>query len=147
MSTTILKEAGNSFYHNFPIAWDFWLTEFLLYTTNNLFLTVYDTSYIYLFYQQIFNDCLYNSSDSNNILVKICIRYPTLMCGESICHPVMSDLLWPSRILCPWNSPCKNTGVGYHTLLQGIFPTQESNPGVHTAGGFFTIWATRKLPL
>ena len=58
MSTTILKEAGNSFYYNFPIAWDFWLTEFLLYTTNNLFLTVYDTSYIYLFYQQIFNDCL-----------------------------------------------------------------------------------------
>ena len=26
--------------------------------------------------------------------------------------------------LCPWNSPGKNTGVGCHTLLQGIFPTQ-----------------------
>ena len=29
----------------------------------------------------------------------------------------------PSRPLCPWNSPDKNTGVGCHALLQGIFPT------------------------
>ena len=28
------------------------------------------------------------------------------------------------------NSPGKTTGVGHHTLLQGIFPTQESNPGL-----------------
>ena len=28
------------------------------------------------------------------------------------------------------DSPGKNTGVGYHTLLQGIFPTQGSNPGL-----------------
>ena len=28
------------------------------------------------------------------------------------------------------NSPGKNTGVGYHALLQGIFPTQGSNPGL-----------------
>ena len=31
-------------------------------------------------------------------------------------------------IICPWNSPGKNTGVGCHSLLQGIFPTQGSNP-------------------
>ena len=30
--------------------------------------------------------------------------------------------------VCPWNSPGKNTGVGCHSLLQGIFPTQGSNP-------------------
>ena len=35
-----------------------------------------------------------------------------------------------TRFLCPWASPGKNTGVGYHFLLQGIFPTQGSNPGV-----------------
>ena len=29
--------------------------------------------------------------------------------------------------LCPWNYPGKNTGVGCHPLLQGIFPTQGSN--------------------
>ena len=33
-----------------------------------------------------------------------------------------------SRHLCPQNFPGKNTGVGFHFLLQGIFPTQESNP-------------------
>ena len=34
------------------------------------------------------------------------------------------------RLLCPWNSPGKNIGVGCHALLQGIFLTQESNPSV-----------------
>ena len=34
----------------------------------------------------------------------------------------------PSDSSCPWDSPDKNTGVGYHALLQGIFPNQESNP-------------------
>ena len=29
--------------------------------------------------------------------------------------------------LCPWDSPSKNTGVGCHALLQGIFPSQGSN--------------------
>ena len=31
-------------------------------------------------------------------------------------------------LLCPWDSPGKNTGVGCHLLLQGIFPTLGSNP-------------------
>ena len=35
--------------------------------------------------------------------------------------------LQPSRLLCPWDSPGKNTGVGGHFLLQGIFLTQGSN--------------------
>ena len=30
-------------------------------------------------------------------------------------------------LLCPWDSPGKNTGVGCHFLLQGIFLTQGSN--------------------
>ena len=34
------------------------------------------------------------------------------------------------RLLCPWDSPGKNTGVGCHFLLQGIFSTQGSNPGL-----------------
>ena len=57
----------------------------------------------------------------------------------------MSDSLWPhelqlGRLLCPWDSPGKNTGVGCHALLQGIFPTQVSC----IAGRLFTIWATRE---
>ena len=43
-------------------------------------------------------------------------------------HSVVSDSLrpfglQPARLLCPWDSPGKNTGVGCHFLLQGIFPT------------------------
>ena len=34
------------------------------------------------------------------------------------------------RLLCPWDSPSKTTGVGCHFLLLGIFPTQGSNPGL-----------------
>ena len=49
------------------------------------------------------------------------------------CLSVVSDSLrphglQPTRLLIPWDSPGKNTGVGCHALLQGIFPTQESNP-------------------
>ena len=45
---------------------------------------------------------------------------------------VMSDSLWPyglypTRFLYPLVSPGKNNGVGWQALLQGIFPTQESN--------------------
>ena len=38
--------------------------------------------------------------------------------------------LWtvPTRLLYPWDSPGKNTGMGCHALLQGIFLTQGLNP-------------------
>ena len=38
--------------------------------------------------------------------------------------------LWPFRLLCPWDSPGKSTGVGCHALLQGIFLTRGWNPGL-----------------
>ena len=38
--------------------------------------------------------------------------------------------LWPTRLLCPWNYPGKNPGVGNHYLLQGIFLTQGSKLGL-----------------
>ena len=45
-----------------------------------------------------------------------------------LCDPMNYRL--PSRLLCPWNSPGKDTGVGCHSLLQGIFPTWGLNPGL-----------------
>ena len=50
-------------------------------------------------------------------------------------HSTVSDSLQlhepqPTRLLCPWNSPGKNTGVGCHALLRGIFPTQALKPGL-----------------
>ena len=43
---------------------------------------------------------------------------------------VLSDSLWPHGLYSPWNSPGQNTGVGSLSLLQGIFSTQGSNPGL-----------------
>ena len=43
---------------------------------------------------------------------------------------VVSDSLWPHGLYIPWNSLGQNTGVGSLSLLQGIFPTQESNGGL-----------------
>ena len=69
----------------------------------------------------------------------------TLRGKKNICHDLTTAMksLWsfvkvkvvvtqlcsllPAR-LCPWDSPGKITGVGCHSLLQGIFPTQGSNP-------------------
>ena len=49
---------------------------------------------------------------------------------ESESRSVLSNSLWPHGLYSPWNSPGQNTGVGSLSLLQGIFPTQGSNPGL-----------------
>ena len=50
--------------------------------------------------------------------------------SESESRSVVSDSLRPHGLYSPWNSPGRNTGVGSLSLLQGIFPTQGSNPGL-----------------
>ena len=60
---------------------------------------------------------------------------------------VVSDSLWPhglqpTRLLCPWNSPSRNTGVGCHFLLQRIFPTQ----GLNLCLLHFLHWQVDSLP-
>ena len=47
---------------------------------------------------------------------------------ESKSHSVTSEE--PARLLSLWNSSGQNTGVGSHSLLQGICPTQGLNPGL-----------------
>ena len=54
---------------------------------------------------------------------------------KSVSYSVVLDSLrpnglWPAKLLCLWISPGKNIGMGCHFLLQGIFPTQGSNPGL-----------------
>ena len=68
--------------------------------------------------------------------VQLCVRACMCVC---VCvracvraHSVVSDSLQPHgvqpvRLLCPWDSPGKSTGVGCHFLLQGIFLTQGWN--------------------
>ena len=43
-------------------------------------------------------------------------------------NTLRSHALKPIRLLCPWDSPGENTGVGCHALLQGLFLTQGSKP-------------------
>ena len=50
--------------------------------------------------------------------------------SESESWAVVFDSLWPCGLYSQWNSPGQNTGVGSLSLLQGIFPTQGSNPGL-----------------
>ena len=53
--------------------------------------------------------------------VKVTQSCPTL------CNPMDCS---PARLLCPWDSPGKNTGVGCRSLLKGIFQTQGSKRGL-----------------
>ena len=46
----------------------------------------------------------------------------------------ISNSLWPHGLHSPWNSPGQNTAVGSLSLLQEIFSTQESNPGLLPCG-------------
>ena len=65
-------------------------------------------------------------------------RHPTIQSSwhilltiiESESHSVVSVSLWPCGLYSPWKSPSQNTGLGSLSLLQGIFPTQESNSGL-----------------
>ena len=61
--------------------------------------------------------------------------------------------LYPARLLCPWNSPGRSTKVGNHSLLQGIFPTWGSNPGllqcrqIHLTGKYINLDVEKILNL
>ena len=51
--------------------------------------------------------------------------------------------LQPVRLLCPWDSPGKDSGVGCHILFQGIFSTQGLNPHLL----HLLPWQVDSLPL
>ena len=50
--------------------------------------------------------------------------------SESESSSVVSDSLWPHGLYSSWNPPGQNTEVGSLSFLQGIFPTQGSNPSL-----------------
>ena len=47
-----------------------------------------------------------------------------------VSNPLRLHGLKPTRLLCPWNLPGKNTGVGSYSLLQGMVPTQVLKLGL-----------------
>ena len=50
--------------------------------------------------------------------------------------------LYPTRLFCPWGCPDKDTGVGGHSLFQGIFLIQGLNPSLLHLLHWFTTSAT-----
>ena len=77
---------------------------------------------------------------SDSIIINnLCMYACVLSCS------VVSDSLQPhglqlTRLLCPWDFPGKNTGVGSNFLLQGTVPTQGWNPRL-------LQWQVDSLPL
>ena len=73
--------------------------------------------------------------EPGGIIYSLCIQGTSILLKvkwKSISRVQLFATPWtaaPNRLLCPWASSCKNTGVGSHSLLQGIFLTQRSNPG------------------
>ena len=59
----------------------------------------------------------------------------------TLCNPMDCS---PPSFSVHRDSPGKNTGVGCHALLQGIFPTQRLNPGPPHWRWILTDWATRE---
>ena len=58
------------------------------------------------------------------------VEWFSVVVVESLSHVWLSATPWTvaSQAVCPWDFPGKNTGVGCHSLLQGIFLDQGSNP-------------------
>ena len=77
------------------------------------------------------SSCRFNSFDNNIVVVII---------FQSLSHFWLSATPWTVAHQAPWYSPGKNDGVGCHVFLQGILPTQGSNPGL-------LHWQEVSLPL
>ena len=61
------------------------------------------------------------------------------------CLTLRTNGLQLARLLCPWKSPGQNSGVGSHSLLQGIFQPRDQTGISCIAGRFFTVCATREV--
>ena len=74
--------------------------------------------------------CVYHLS----VYLYMCVKVKMLVAQScpTLCDPM-------DYSLCPRDSPGKNTGLGSHSLLQGIFLTQGSNPGL-------LAWLAESLP-
>ena len=76
-----------------------------------------------LYSNHFFFKCVFFVLFKNFISVRVC--WVTSVTSDSLWAPGLQ----PTRLLCPWDSPGKNTGVGCRALLQGIFPIQGRKRG------------------
>ena len=73
------------------------------------------------------------------------LTYTHFICAKSLqsCLTLCDPMNCSTPGICPWHSSDKNTGVGCHALLQGIFPTQGSNPHLLS----LLYWQVGSLPV
>ena len=67
---------------------------------------------------------------TKHIILKQHIKLQTNVSRSVVSDSLQPHGLQPTRFLCPWAFSGKNTGMGSHSLLQGIFPIQGSNMGL-----------------
>ena len=83
---------------------------------------------------QPYRSCMLGGSGvARLVAVQFLAEFPDLCITtlyESESCSLVSDSLQPQGLYSPWSFPGQNTGVGSLSLLQGIFPTQGSNPGL-----------------
>ena len=100
-------------------------------------------------FKQIDKSVNFNTKQSKNkrktfeweiclLSVSVCMKVKVKALVAQSCWIIWDSMVWP------WDFPGKNTGVGCHSLLQGIFPTQGSNLGLLHVGRFFAVWANRE---
>ena len=75
---------------------------------------------------------------------EIIFSHLVVVLAAQLCLTLQPHGLYPTRLLSPWDSPSKNTGMGSHSRLQGIFQLRDQTCISCTEGRFFTIWATRE---
>ena len=80
--------------------------------------------YIYLPFYLLLQACMYVSVYTH---IHICAYAVCCLVSKSCQILLQPHGLLPTRILCPWDFPGKNSGVDCHFLLQGIFPTKGLN--------------------
>ena len=105
-----------------PQLWglDHCLTQECPASENMDLLLLTEVSFIFLF-------CLVKTCLWGKARLRHCARVHACSVISVVSNSSQPYGLWPARLLCPWDSPGKNTIVGCHFLLQGIFPTQGLN--------------------
>ena len=125
---------------NWSLKYERILTTLHFYSPWVMFNVFYVIFYIFLFcvsLNYLTISCNYIIDDFITFVFNLSVSFISgwSTVSVSVSRSVVPDSLRPhglqsTRLLCPWDFPDKDTGVGCHFLLQGIFPTQGSNPGL-----------------
>ena len=127
---------------NLPVMWETWVIPFAF----------YPKSMLYLFQNLLLSKCLLfiyfcfflfsrrkfwlfpHYIDTISIILAPVLYPPLFVSGGLVGKSLRPHRLQPARLLCPWDFPGKNTGVGCHFLLQGSSQLRDRTRVFCTAG-------------